>query len=703
MTDAATAPMAFELEAAWRVEPLLNRLYRVGTTAEVISLEPKVMSVLVVLAQADGRVVRREDILKTVWADVVVGDYVVHRAVSELRKALEDTTKPPQLIETIRGVGYRLCTSVQWLADEQSKDAEAPTPARVRRTAKHAVWIWPMAAVGLGMLLISAVLKSSQVSRPEAFAFQPLTSAVGQEQSPALSPDGQLLAFTQRTPNGPTDLYVRRVGEDDALRLTDDTEHETALAFSPDGTQLAYVRQNSNDLVVVTRSVFGEQVRQRVACVACAEGGLDWSADGMALFYADRSKGEAAFQLYRHDLASAQTEVVRDSGEGGQRWPIVSPDGTRLAFLQELPGRVQVPGLQPVVGQVVVLDMASGKIETWAPESREFYGLEWLDNDTLLGAGYTIATSHALWRITAEGAVIQQAASGTLYGRLAVAAGKGIAVEQWSARTQLRRVNLETLETEAFAASSRSDWWPRASPLGKQVAFVSSRSGIDQVWVTLAESGMPRRLTDFKSGKIDDLIWSPTGAYVAFAHHAEASSTVYVARVGGRGDAQPITDAALNAHSPAFSPDGTHLYYSAWPDGNDAIYRHALHDATVERVRPGQRPRIGPDGRLYFMEKRENAIYRVPLHTPEAEPEQVPIPTNFWATVTFTDVGMVHLAYHDEALVLQALDLETLAVQNQHPFGTDALVVKSGLSVSDGWIYYAERRGLNADLLYATP
>ena len=62
------------------VQPSLNLISRNGTT---IQLEPKMMSVLVCLAEHRGEPVSKEQLLQTVWADTFVGESVLTRAISE--------------------------------------------------------------------------------------------------------------------------------------------------------------------------------------------------------------------------------------------------------------------------------------------------------------------------------------------------------------------------------------------------------------------------------------------------------------------------------------------------------------------------------------------------------------------------------------------------------------------------------------------
>ena len=75
------------------IEPSLNRITMAdGSTVQV---EPKMMSVLVVLSERPGEVVTREELLSRVWNGVFVTDDAVHRTIRELRRLFDDDAEAP--------------------------------------------------------------------------------------------------------------------------------------------------------------------------------------------------------------------------------------------------------------------------------------------------------------------------------------------------------------------------------------------------------------------------------------------------------------------------------------------------------------------------------------------------------------------------------------------------------------------------------
>jgi len=96
------------------VRPRLNAIdFDEGT----VHLEPKVMQVLVALASHAGDVVSRQQLHQLVWQDVFVGEDVLVRAISELRRAFQDDPRSQHTIQTIPKVGYRLVAPVEVVGD----------------------------------------------------------------------------------------------------------------------------------------------------------------------------------------------------------------------------------------------------------------------------------------------------------------------------------------------------------------------------------------------------------------------------------------------------------------------------------------------------------------------------------------------------------------------------------------------------------
>jgi eukaryotic-like serine/threonine-protein kinase len=103
----------------FRVGPVLVHPERLAIERDgvEISLEPRIMELLVALAEHAGDVIGAEQLLIEVWRGTFYGDNPVHRAIGVLRRQLGDDTRSPVFIETIRKRGYRLIAPVAFPED----------------------------------------------------------------------------------------------------------------------------------------------------------------------------------------------------------------------------------------------------------------------------------------------------------------------------------------------------------------------------------------------------------------------------------------------------------------------------------------------------------------------------------------------------------------------------------------------------------
>ena len=90
--------------AGWEIHP---ETMRVSRGDDHVKLEPKVMQVLLYLAEKAGEVVSRQELEEHVWKNQIVGYDAISRTIINIRKALNDSSRDPRVIETIPKVGYR--------------------------------------------------------------------------------------------------------------------------------------------------------------------------------------------------------------------------------------------------------------------------------------------------------------------------------------------------------------------------------------------------------------------------------------------------------------------------------------------------------------------------------------------------------------------------------------------------------------------
>jgi TolB-like protein/Flp pilus assembly protein TadD len=92
-----------------RVEPTLCRVW----STNMYRLEPRVMQVLVVLAEHSPNVVSRDALLQQCWGGRIVGEDAINRVVGRLRKLSGADGIERFRIETLKKVGFRLLGQIE--------------------------------------------------------------------------------------------------------------------------------------------------------------------------------------------------------------------------------------------------------------------------------------------------------------------------------------------------------------------------------------------------------------------------------------------------------------------------------------------------------------------------------------------------------------------------------------------------------------
>src|SRR6516164_3881133 len=114
---AVSADRVYEF-GEWRLDPSEHLLLRNGS---VVPLGPKLFDTLLVLVENAGRLVRKEEFMKRVWADSFVEDLALTQNISQLRKVLGNGEP---VIETVPKRGYRLLIPV--IVSERTQSPKPP-------------------------------------------------------------------------------------------------------------------------------------------------------------------------------------------------------------------------------------------------------------------------------------------------------------------------------------------------------------------------------------------------------------------------------------------------------------------------------------------------------------------------------------------------------------------------------------------------
>ena len=462
--------------------------------------------------------------------------------------------------------------------------------AAVPDASRHG-WRWVAMAILVAAAGIAGWRMASSDGTPaQAMTLVPLTTLYGLERGGALSPDGQLVAFTWTGEDQNWDIYVRRVDSADTRRLTTGLERDIAPRWSPDGSEIAYTRVERDGAI--------ERLR-----VMSALGGSDravsnlpilttsaWSADGRYVIAgaAPQPGGVTAAGIFAFPVSGGEPRRLTAPESPAIDWmPDVSPDGRRLAYAycQDPASRTNC--------DIYIVELDNTLAPHGAPRRltpMSFWGnrgVTWSSDGRSIIYGVAQPASVALWRVDADGARapvrIPTGGFNALFPRMTRNIDR-LVFTQSVIDTDIFRSE-GALVPDPVTRSSVFDGNARFSPDGDRIAFCSARSaGATEVWLANRDGSAAKQVTRGPGQWQCSPSWAPDGRRLAFESlGADGQWSIWLTDVDG-GAAHQITKEPGDHRAPSWSHDGRWLYFSSAPDDSRDIWRVELTTLARERL-----------------------------------------------------------------------------------------------------------------------
>ena len=473
------------------------------------------------------------------------------------------------------------------------------------------LWIWP---------------RMTRHSAGPAPAVVPITSFAGNKDHASFSPDGNQIAFAWNGGSATSrsrDIYVKGVGAGEPLRIAGGPEDEFLPAWSPDGQQIAYLRADAGRWSVHVVPALGGTPRK----VIDAGVGLSWSPDGKQLAMAHLSPPAGPGGIFLYSLATGEQRILTQPGNGADGLPVFSPDGNYVGFTRTI-------GVSS--REIFVVDVRGGEARQLTFDKRPTHGIAWTaDSREILFSSNRRGDGETLWRIPVEGGTPERVSVTLQCAFFPAISRKG---DRLAYTETYQDVNIDRYDGPGFAGaaaprrfgepqalilSSREDTSPAISPDGERIAFISKRTGSEEIWVSHRDGGHPARLTSFGGPPTGSPRWSPDGRWLAFDTRISGNPDIFVVSADG-GAPRQVTSETTFEIMPAWSADGKSLYFNSNRGGSAQIWRMPFEGggAPVQITTTGARePIASPDGNLlYFTKNTSGGFWSVAAGGGEEKP-----------------------------------------------------------------------------------
>ncbi len=527
-----------------------------------LSLTPKVFDTLLILVDNNGRLVEKEELIKQLWPNSFVEESNLTFNIQQVRKILGDNAREPRFIETVAKRGYRFIAEVRDTNQKTESnnaatvESEKLTTSEVRPALKKRYLPVVPVVLATSVLFVAAVVFATWFvkSRPQlAGSSVPLLNTPFKSEKFAssgfvravITPDGKYVAYTVET-QGKQSLWLRQLETSENIQIvppTDDrylgmaTSHdgnalyfvrhalvdppvselyrvatfggiplkitqetEGTVSLSPDDKDISFIRcryQNDDfcSLMLIDSNGKNERkllTRQRPIRLSAVQ----YSPDGRSIAFGsgESSNGGSNFRVMVLDLPTGVERQVSQKTffiVTSMKW---LPSGTELLLTakETHDGRLRIWYVSTLTGEV----------RTLTKDSIDYITLSLNNAADKLLATYTSNNFHLF-----TGRIDDLSKAWDLaVARVGVSVGPNGKIVYEGNDGDIWMINSDGGERRQLTNSPFSDVYPRLSPDGRYIFFMSTRSGSSQVWrmnadgssqvqITTREGGHPKYIT----------------------------------------------------------------------------------------------------------------------------------------------------------------------------------------------------------------
>lgn len=585
-----------------------------------LSLPAKALDLLLALVENKGRLMEKDELFTSVWQDQIVEESNLTVHISQIRKALGETTKNPRFIETVQGYGYRFVGDVQNLEDSEIV-IETQTLSRITieegvkgrkgegvnfgdtksftLSPLHPLTLSQKLAVGAFVILViigggfwlsnrnqNKVANAPVVLTEKQSNIKRLTSK-GEVNHAVLSPDGKFFVYSLGERGSyRSSLWLGQTNgnSDVQLQPADDLTYHPR-SFSADGNWLYYTasepRSFNNGTLYKMPTLGG--VPQKLA-------------SGISV-YAALSPDEKQIAFARGNRENkTESLVVANLDGSGEREITARPAATQGINSQSLSWSAD--------GALVAFGAESGK-----GDSQEIFTANTADGTiTQLTALDWTGLVRVQWR--RDGG-----------GLLAVARDKNSIVDRqlWQIEYPSGKAQKITRDLQHYATtlSLSAD----SNQLLAVQSFIESH-----IWIAPAENLAAARQLTFGSSAIagwNGIDWTADGRII-YAARVDQSLTIWTMDADG-GHARQLTPAGFQDYRPSVTADGRFIVFQSNRSGKLEIWRVETNGGNLRQITfdgKNSYPHSTPDGKWIVYQHGgddgENSVWRVSIEGGEA-------------------------------------------------------------------------------------
>jgi Tol biopolymer transport system component/DNA-binding winged helix-turn-helix (wHTH) protein len=596
--------------ADWQFNPKDGQL---NSKQKNVRLQPRLSQLLTLLLSNQGDLLNRTELIDVIWQDKLVNEDALSRCIAELRSALGDNTAAPIYIETVPKKGYRFIHKVNTQSNLQSQSNTALP------YLKYGLFI-TLIALLLGIFVYQSAGPTDDQIAPIKSALlsaKRITTDSALEYQPVLSSNGDMLAFSVAQAKKFAIKVSNNQGEP-LYEISDPQQHLVSPSFSPDDKTLLVAALVDDKCTIYLYHLPSLQREKITTCMSPDRSGIiGWSANGKHFAYVNQSlvnqenNSIKIAAIWRYDVLSKKHQQLTFPANQNNydTRPGFSPDGKYLAFTR---GNGSIRHI--FIKKLTAIDIPESAYRV-TNQVAFITSFDWLKNSQQLVFDSNVLGDRNLWLVDIDS---QQT---TLLG---ARDAKYPSLNRQNTRLAFQEVrynaNIWQLDLsgdqatpEPIIQSIKYNNFPKYSPDGKQIAFVSNRKGKAAIWLYAIETKQQSQLLAIQDADLVQPNWSADGRHLLVSSRGPTGYSCYQITLATK-LYQPLYGVSKQYHGCQFSPQGDIYAISKQPDERSHLIKITpngtatqLSDFSVERLHVTQNNTI-----IYSLPNK-NGLYLMDL------------------------------------------------------------------------------------------
>ena len=530
------------------------------------TIPPKALAVLTYLAKNQGKVVSQDELLDNIWQDTIASPNTLQRSIAQLRKALGDEDKI--YIKTHAKQGYSLESDVRWqdgndatktgnfqvntASPVQLSETDTDTDTDTNRKATRPKITEPsrlgLKLFSMLMVIVILVLISIQYFTPEQASqlsireLNSLTATDNKEFSGIYSPDGRYVVF-HRYSNMfcVNSIWAKNIETQQEFLLTESMGTYGSHSFSQDGKKLVFVKTTNCDQPITQKKCFNLATLDFNLALAapqtpstlleCNNSEIrdpTWLSDNYIVLL---QKTSARWKLIRYSISENTSKVIHSVSDGDLIDYDYSPTEELISLISihkddQFYIEILEPNGELLSSHRIIYPEEIAKFRRISPNFSPY------KNQFIFSTGRQLFTLSNKGQINNISLPLDEPMGSPIFHpdgtRMLVIKGHydgDIAKVPLSEIRHTQAENAQNTQDMNHTVVERSRLDEESAtfqPNGEHIAFISTRSGVEQLWLT-SETGA-RQLTHFPMDTYTfGLDWAADGKSILINAHHELS------------------------------------------------------------------------------------------------------------------------------------------------------------------------------------